>query len=52
MEDARLQSPLAAGHGSPCAEKLVFEKPSQTRFRKQQNVVNASIDFALLNPEK
>lgn len=52
MEDAQLQSPLAAGHSSLCAEKLVFEKPSRARFRKQPNVVNASIDFALLNPEK
>lgn len=33
------------------AEKLFFEKLSQTMFRKHQNAVNASIDFALLNPE-
>lgn len=42
---------LAAVHSRLSAEKLVFEKLSQTMFRKHQNVVNASIDFALLNPE-
>lgn len=42
----------AAVHSSPSAEKLFFEKLPQTKLRKHQNVVNASIDFALLNSEK
>lgn len=42
---------LAAVHSRPSAGKLFFEKLSWTMFRKHQNAVNASIDFALLNPE-
>lgn len=43
---------LAAVQNRQSAEKLFSEKLSQTMFRKHQNVVNVSIDFALLNPEK